>query len=337
LHISDSKTEEYAKPIITNITIAKTQITDLLNQYLQYKVSDNESDDAKKWHISLDANDLITHFKIVIHHSSIQYKDILNYALGVVERRTVNIVETYKEDEKKSFYTEMIINFFTQLLDFVFFIYSVSPRVTATIKIVSLLSKILEFINTDKKNEKSFKNYQIEFIYKKIYDEIFQILKKNKFKKYTQNETLYLLITLNELGKDYRLDNVFLEEYFFSDNIKMNYFVITTLFYYTKQIKRYSSIHQKLKSEIKSQLENYNKNNLKKNTEYLLLLLDMLTCPYLDNDFKKELLNLFGITDITIQDKIIEFSLQQKYWFIKWQDLNLAEEIEIKRSKEVYS
>ncbi|MDK9694665.1 MAG: hypothetical protein OEL19_10570, partial [Sulfurimonas sp.] len=66
-------------------------------------------------------------------------------------------------------------------------------------------------------------------------------------------------------------------------------------------------------------------------------LMDLMTCPYLNTSDKNRFLSLNGITDATIQANIISFSLKQKYWFIKWQDFNLAEEIEMKKSQEVYS
>ena len=62
-----------------------------------------------------------------------------------------------------------------------------------------------------------------------------------------------------------------------------------------------------------------------------MLLLDSLTCPYLEEDFKIELL---GTLDIENKSEIIEFS---DCWFIKWKNFNLANEIESKKSQEVYS
>ena len=44
-------------------------------------------------------------------------------------------------------------------------------------------------------------------ILKKISDEIYLILQKNKTKKETQIETLYLLIALSQLGREYRLNS----------------------------------------------------------------------------------------------------------------------------------
>ncbi len=339
LYVSDTKTIEFVKPIITDLTIAKTKITDLINEYFSYKIIENAIEDEKQWTISLKSNDVITKFKMIVKETNIEYKDILNYSIATIEKRFLKIIQKLENSENQNLYVGVFVSFAIQLLDFLFFIYSVSPRVTSTIKIVSLISKLLQFIKDDKSNQKILKNYQVELIYKKIYDEVFQILKKNKLKEYTQNETLYLLLTLNELGKDYRLDAEFLNEYFFDpeSKVNLNYFSIVTLLYYIKKINRYNNIKTKLLECIENRFVNCNKDHLRKNTELTLLLMDLMTCPYINPSDKNRFLSLNGITDSLIQSKIINFSLKQKYWFIKWKDFNLAEEIEMKKSQEVYS
>jgi len=338
LHISETKSMEFTKPIITDLTIAKIKITELINENFNYSVVDNAEDENKRtWDLSLKSKDLITKFKIIVKETNIEYKDILNYTIAVIEKRFIKIQKKFEKEQYKVLYINKLTSYIIQMLDTVFFLYSVSPRVTSTIKVVSIISKLLEFIKNDVTNENGLHNYQKELIYKKVYDEIFQILTKNKFREFTQNETLYLLLTLNELGKNYRLDSKFLLDYFFSDNIKLNYFVITTLLYYIKKIKRYDDIYQKLLIEILNKFKRYNKDNLKKSTEHILLLLDLMTCPYIETDYKKELLVIYGITDVITQDEIIKFSINQQYWFIKWKDFKLADEIEMKKSQEVYS
>lgn len=337
LYVSDIKTIEFVKPIITDLTIAKTKLTELINKNFSYIIKDNVAEDEKQWSVSLNSKDVITKFKIIIKETNIEYKDILNYSIATIEKRYLKIISKLENSENQLLYIDMFVTYTIQLLNFLFFIYSVSPRVTSTIKIVSLISKLIQFIKDSKAGNKIFKNYQIELIYKKIYDETFQILKKNKLKEYTQNETLYLLLLLNEIGKDYRIESNFLDSYFFDDDIELNYFVIVNLLYYIKNISRYDNIKTKLLKCIENKFKSYNKDNLRKNTELTLLLMDLMTCPYVDTQDKNRFLSLNGVTDPATQKTIVTFSLKQKYWFVKWQDFNLAEEIELKKSQEVYS
>ncbi len=332
LHISKTKSMGYIKPIITELTIAKTKITDLINEQLTIKKHDSDDEDNINWSLYINSKKIITRLKIIIKETGIEYKDIINYTLTMVERKNNLLINVFQDTDEFESHKKNFIKASLEILDIAFFIYAVSPRVSSTIKISSLLSKLLLFI----KNTTNIAPDEKEIIYKKIFDEILFILNKNRLKHYTQIETLYLLIVLNELGKEYRLEETLLLEYFFqSTNDKtLNYFSITTLLFYIKNIVRYSNVKIKIKEEIKKKLESSNKDNLYKNTELLMLLMDSLTCPYLEESFKYELLCLFNMNDVAVQTKIIYF---KKYWFIKWNNFNFVNEIESKKSQEVYS
>ena len=76
----------------------------------------------------------------------------------------------------------------------------------------------------------------------------------------------------------------------------------------------------------------------KNETELVLTLLDVLSCPYLNEIrgsnkyiFKKSILNLVGITKN--HKHLIE---SEKFWFIKWIDFDFGMELQAKRSLEVY-
>ncbi len=152
------------------------------------------------------------------------------------------------------------------------------------------------------------------------------------------------MITLNELGKNYRLDSTDLHKYFGikekqnekqEDTIELNYFAIVTLLYYIKNIERYKSIKSELLKYITVKFEYCSANNRRKNTELTLLLLDLMSCPYIDIEAKKKFLDLNGIKDC--KNKILDFTATQKYWFVKWDNFNLAEEIARKSNHGGYS
>ena len=94
----------------------------------------------------------------------------------------------------------------------------------------------------------------------------------------------------------------------------------------------YNNLRDLITKHILWKIKNSKRQNLEKNTELLLLLFDVISCPYLTIDYKKEVLSLFGID--SLQEEIIN---KRKYWFTKWDDFKLKEELEAKRSMEVYS
>lgn len=328
LYISESKSMQYVKPIITDLTISKVKITDLLDDALSIEFSEDS------WKAGFNFGKVITRFKIVVKESKVEYKDIINYSLAVIEKRALIVLSHFSKTHEKQEYSKIVLNYLLSTLELSFFIYSVAPRVSATIKMVSLLSKILQFIKLSTNDE--IKDHQKTTIYIKIYTEICNILTKNKMHKYTQNENIYLLLVLAELGRGYRLSAEELKTYFTNSNSsELNYFTLTALLFYMKDIKRYDKFRDELVvNGITAKFECANKDNLKKDTELVLLLMDLMTCPYIDIQFKKDLLSkYYGISNDVDQNNIIKFN---KYWFIKWTNFNLVEEIEMKKGQEVY-
>ena len=68
-------------------------------------------------------------------------------------------------------------------------------------------------------------------------------------------------------------------------------------------------------------------------TELTILLFDLLSCPFLEDEFKKDLLGYYDITDSSELNEIIK---RKDYWFSKWDNFDFGKELEAKKSLEVY-
>jgi hypothetical protein len=376
MYLNDKKSIQYSKPIITEISIAKQKINDLFNNHLILKEKENEDEESNPI-LYFSSNNVITRFKSIIKESEVEYKDIMNYTLAVLDNKTSKLIKKHKslEEDISTKTQKEFEKGFLEILDVTFFLYSVSPKVNSTIKVCLIIDKITSLLKKNKTNDykEPFTSNNKHNILKKISDEINLVLHKNKSQKETQIETLYLLITLSQLGREYRLNLKVLCTYFnisinkdnsVSFNTELNYFSITVLLFYIKNIKTYNSILSELKDII---LNKYTKAKIygwKDNTELVLLLMDILTCPYLNNDvrqhfktkvkdararkskrlnsyikelkdekykFKKQLLSLLDITDNQIT--LIE---QERFWFTKWTEFDFGLELQAKRSQEVY-
>ena len=140
---------------------------------------------------------------------------------------------------------------------------------------------------------------------------------------------------------------------------------VVVLLFYIKDIQIYRDIKEELKIYILNKFEKRKIFDWKNETELVILLLDILTCPFLDDDssyqkskiklkkaqgkttqqlkkyiieeknkrytFKKSLLTILSLKDNKIG--LIE---SQKYWFIKWTNFDFGLELQAKRSQEVY-
>ena len=167
------------------------------------KEVETEDEKTEKYYsFYVSSNRIITRFKTIIKESDIAYKDIQNYTLACIDRRAHKLIKTYAKIDDKKPYEEKVRNSLLEILDFSFFLYSISPKVNSTIKLCMTLSKVTKFA----KVKSNFNQDNQHQIFKKIYDEIFLVLKKYKSSEHTQVETLYLLIALKELGREYRID-----------------------------------------------------------------------------------------------------------------------------------
>ncbi|PQJ78833.1 antiviral reverse transcriptase Drt3b [Polaribacter porphyrae] len=296
MYLNDKKSILYYKPIITEISIAKQKINDLFNNHLILKEKDNiiESEVAEPI-LYFSSNNVITRFKSIIKESEIEYIDVMNYTLAVLDNKIEGLIKKYKkfDNETSIKIQKEFEKGFLEILDVTFFLYSVSPKVNSTIKVCLIIDKITSFLKKNKTNKytEPFTANNKHNILKKISDEINLILHKNKSKKETQIETLYLLIALSQLGREYRLNIKVLCSYFnitleknstIQFNSELNYFSITVLLFYIKNKKIYQPILVELKNIILEKFKNGKINGWKDDTELVLLFFDILSCPYLE-------------------------------------------------------
>ncbi|MFB9056540.1 antiviral reverse transcriptase Drt3b [Mariniflexile ostreae] len=336
LGLNEGKSEEYSKPILTDITKAKVGVVKLLEKQLAFNKIEFSKDEfngkklKKPFYIS--SNRLITEFKIIVDTSKVKYKDIQNFTLGCIDNKTIELIKVSIEECQDE---NVIANEILEMLDLSFFIYTVTPRVNSTIKLCSIISKLAQFsklhLSVDLKHR----------IFKKIYDEIFLVLKKVRIKEHIQIETLYLLIALDDLGREYRLSEELLGHYLRINLVKkeceypLHYFSITVTLFYIGNKRRYKKIKKVIENYILQKINDVSMENRTKHTELVLLFFDLLSCPYLDRVFKNKLFLLFGIQSSqgALKSEIINY---RKYWFTKWDNFNFGKELEAKKSQEVY-
>jgi hypothetical protein len=371
LYLNDSKDEDYIKPILTNISLAKQKISDLFDDHLL--LIQKESNDK---YLRYSSDNVITRFKMIIKECDIDYKSVMNYSLAVLDRKISKDIKRWKsilevEQEKKE--NEFKVAFL-EILDVAFFLYSVEPRVNSTIKVCSIINHIICFLKKNKTNDyiEPFTIVGKRMVFKKIYDEIFLILQKNSNNAKVQIESLYLLVALCQLGREYRLSEEKLASYFgfhqhknndWTSSVRLNYFSLVVLLFYMKDCQKYTRLLKSVKIYITDYFNSQSNLEWKNNTENVLLLMDVLTCPYLNEDssfqkgkvidaklrssknikkyifeekkvkysFKKKVLNSLNINDNHVP--LIE---AEKYWFVKWTDFDFGLAIQSKKSQEVY-
>ncbi|MEE1673708.1 RNA-directed DNA polymerase [Agarivorans aestuarii] len=342
LGLNTEKELIYRKPIITEITIAKIKISKLLSEKVKIEVEEDEEkvgedgSPLKNGEISIHAKTLITSFKSILSESGVEYKSVINYTLTILESKLKSIFRKYLNVQYDYRVHLNLLSSIQACVEFAFFIYNVAPRVNTTIKLSRALKEVIEFCRKE-----PIEIDEMHHVFKSISDNVSFVIEKHETKNFTQVETLYLLTVISELGKDYWLPESSLVKYFggvykgkktivFDD--ALNYFSITVILFYMKDKKRYDRIRRAIKKTIKSKLKAPNL-SLTKDTELFLLLIDCISCPFLEMGFKHDLLKHFGISKKKLREDL--FILREN-WFTKWVGFSFSHELDYKQSDEVY-
>ena len=320
----------------------------LFSENPNFKITEEENEDEDdffkhKFSFNFKPDILITEYKILIKESAVDYKDVLNYSLAllnnIIERNVVLFEKVYfdyksqiladdlftrssiinKLNKIEDEFTTHIINF----IDFLFFIYSVSPRVNSTIKTCHILSKILCFYKLKHKSDRSkyilSKNNRHR-VFKKILDESVLIISKNVLTEYSQIETLYLLTVIKELDKDFKIPEVTLfkfigynEEEKQIQDLHLNYFSIVVLLYYFGHSKKYKIIKSALLNYIEKYIQKIPVEKRGKSSELAHLILDLLSCPFIEDIYKIKIYSLYKnytqLSELIHARKVIYFNL----------------------------
>ncbi|MGE4385451.1 MAG: antiviral reverse transcriptase Drt3b [Endomicrobiaceae bacterium] len=334
LSLNTSKSLTLVKPIITDLTIAKFKISAFLDKQIKYKSNHEDN----KEYIYINSKECILSIKIILQETKVSYCDIINYIFYHVEKKCESIIKKYdeiQENETKNKKNQREIEIITALwniLDFVFFLYSSYPRIKSSVRLCSVLNIYFSFFKNRQFHGKYLKNY----IFKLIYDNIYAIITKNKISANTQLETTYLLIPLVELGKEYLIDEKILIDYLNFEKVgfykNINYLTIITILFYIKNNIKYKDLKNKIEKIIKFK---FKRKNIKifKDTELILLLFDLLVCPYINPNLKHELLIIYGVKDLNLRKQIIK---KRQYWFTQWTNFDFGKAIASKRHQEVY-
>ena len=377
LQISPSKTEEFEKPFITKVTIAKQRIENLLSNIFSIPLweeiesnssteKDTEDKDLdkdrevleKKFNIYLPANDVNT--QIIVKECGIEYRDIANYLLEKISQRLDTFLNRYEigfkkyerlmskeETNKDDVETHAqraqrkLTSYLVSLIDVTFFVFNSNRQINTTLKLQKIMNSIIIYA----KRHGDFKvNHAVRFqtiskdiIFKKIQDEIALVLTTTDSHRSTLHESLYLLILAKELGYAYLLAPEVIKSFIEKSELQYNLFACLILLYYYANHKCYDSQKALLKEEILKKYRLVTESERKRNSELTILTADMMTCPFVNDAYKQNLLTLMGITEMRDQQMIMSFAKKQKYIFTRWTMFNLNKELQAKISQEVYS
>ncbi|WP_162177899.1 antiviral reverse transcriptase Drt3b [Halotalea alkalilenta] len=154
LSLNTAKGKIYNKPIITEVTIAKKYISDLIDEKVKYDLeevgTDENGDKIYKGRVFINKRSLITSFKTILKNSGVEYNDALNFTFAILEKRIVKLLVDFNKISKTSSSNREFVYALSSILEFSFFIYASSPKVNTTIKLSRVLYLIISFLKEKK-------------------------------------------------------------------------------------------------------------------------------------------------------------------------------------------
>mgnify|MGYP000165007091 CR=1 FL=1 len=258
-------------------------------------------------------------------------------------------------------YDSSIVGKLIEIVELSFFVYSVLPKVSYSIKLCHILFRIIDFIKNQESTRMRFQNdpsksfilntLNIGFsfdrkhiVFKHIYEGISVVLEKSKQADYSEIETLYLLAVLGELGSEYELpEETIITHFQISLEDDPSYFLIVSLLHHIKRNSNYNTLREKLRGKIEKRFEEFERSS----AQDVLLFIDILNCPYLANsddevlDFRVKVLGLIkffdnGVSKLNQKAMLRSLKSNGVATFSAWEDSDLGRELNTKRGHEVY-
>jgi len=333
LHINESKTEKIKTPFISGITIARTELQKLLDDYFDKYIQFQEYEipsstggeplirnriDFNSLKVSTNtANWIIRDIKGIIKKHDIEYDSITGLTFSIFKKYLYKIYRNCDFSNFNKADEENLSKFILVTFDIMFFLYSMDYRVRATY----VMSQII--ISTNKFISKCGDGIK-HTVSKKIYDESVYLIKNiEQDSNHSNVELLNLLISLKDLGSDYLLAPDVLDTLLNIDKEieKFTYFQLIILLYYIQDISQFELIKLKLEKKIISKIDD--EENPFHKAELTCLLFDTVRCPYVSRATKEKLIEIAfkkieNITPLIDDRNIVIYYIAARNWFIDW-------------------
>lgn len=314
-------------------------------------------------YLHLNARSFNLQFKAILKECNVESKDVVNYTLSRICSKLESDIKKFdsgfrllsralgddsledihKEIKKsKTCKEKMMTSFLVELLDSVFFLYSSNKRVNTTLKVINILNNVVIHLDNDYELKdtiaKKYSDEVRDIVFKKIQDEVSLVFKTSKFSSCAQLETLYFLILLKQMRSKYHIPAQEINSYLGDDSSpeKFNALSAIILLYYYGNEKQYATLKKLLVENLKLKFRSVSNEHARKSAEYTILLADLICCPYIDFEDKRQIAIQVDITKTQLS-RMLNYLKKQEYLFTKWTKVDITKELSAKISQEVYA
>ncbi len=318
LYLNPTKSDIKTPPFITNITVGKRELQELLlNLYESlFEIKEVEKLEQVKVLTGIKrpnsmSQKFIKDFQCIVKRNNLTY-DILSK--DIIRFFKTKFSKILKEGELEKD-IEVVENLFITLFDILFYAYSLNMNSNTTFKLAQIIVLACTYLEQQKADLKHT-----------IYSEIFRDAKfvltnfHRKSKTSEANiEILNLIIALKKLQPSHGLSIKKLKEILGIDKAdgfnRLNYFHIITLLYYIENTAVYSDLKKEIENNVEIRfLEDQDPFS---KSELTMLFFDYINCPFVDDRSKRKIMQSSGYANRNLAERIKEIT-DQKIWFMNW-------------------
>lgn len=346
LHINIEKVSKKTRPFTTKKSNIILQTNKALTEYFDSFIETSLNANIKKYQPkkifrpkSLVLN-FINNIKSICSQNDSSYDSISSYIISactkriqlLIDQETIQITEDMERNFKECFIA---------LLEVIFYFYKVSPTVNSSYTLAKSILLSCGFF------EEKLANYESE-LKNLIFQNAIQIFSDDSIhdisnrENYLSLEKINLLLSIGNLGTDYLIDESNIIKIFDLNGIteKHTYLHLISCLYYTKDHSKYKKINAKINQICLDKFYDFGKIHTKSDLAHLFF--DLLSCPYINHNIKKNLINSFYT--FSSKKKLIGAQLtalinfmEKNPWFVNWESINLLNMLERKELMKAYS
>lgn len=323
LYLNPLKSDIKTPPFITNVTVGKRELQELLlslyDSLFETKEKAIEGTEKKEQIKVLTrirrpnsiSQKFIKDFQCIVKRNSLTYDILSKDIIRFFKTKFTRILKEGELEKDK----EVVENLFITLLDILFYAYSLNINSNTTFKLAQIIVLACKYLETQKADLK-------HIIYSKISKEADFVLtnfhRKSK-RTETNIETLNLILALKKLDENYAFSEKKIREIFGIEKSehfrKLNYFHIITLLYYIENKPQYADIKAEVEKTVEVRFEE-DEDPFSK-SELTMLFFDYVNCPFATDRSKRKIMHSSKYANASLADKIKDIT-NQGVWFMNW-------------------
>jgi len=335
LNINESKTLKAERPFITSKT---KSLRSVQRRLFSLKESLFEGEGYGSPRKLSNQKTLTLHFiddiKAACSSDPDAYQLISSYVVGWLSNRIIsatdeNINRTNLEAKLQAF-----SNFYSFTIRAIFHFYSINPSHRSSVKLCTAVKLACMFYEKHMPHEVGNIKTLIYQLCKEFFTGSGHLGTLSTDRNASLLEAMNILALCKELGPQYLLPKEALYGIAkLSSDAPLNYFEIISLLYYIGEEPFYIEAKNKIQKSIQHHLVYLD--DIRVNSHKIHLVLDLLTCPYLDTELRKETaIRLYELVHSSKPGKeklktLLAF-FDENIWFVNWRSFDLLTVLEKK-------